>query len=96
MEGDMFKEAVVAILVWVFTWIQKFWNDHGDRITFATIATVFAIGFIIVGIKFPALKEFVGAGTTILIGVAMLFFNKSRSPENVTKKEEAQIEKKIE
>ena len=66
---------------WIIKWLQGFWNSHGERMVFAFVATIFGVGFIILGIKVPILKEFIGAGTTILIGVAMLFFNKTRSPE---------------
>jgi hypothetical protein len=41
-------------------------------------ATLFAIFFIIVGIKVEALNGLVDAGTTILIGNGMLLFNKAR------------------
>ena len=67
---------------WIIKWFQTFWENHGERIFFSSIASFFGVCFIITGTKVPALKEFVGAGTTILIGVGMLFFNKTRSPEN--------------
>ena len=85
----MFKK----FLAWAIMWFQLFWDKHGDRVAFSFIASMFGIGFIIIGLKAPTLKEFVGAGTTILIGVAMLFFNKARSPEQERLKEEITDEK---
>ena len=65
----------------ILTWMQRFWDNHGERLIFAALAITMATVFLIVGLQNDALKEFVGAGTTILIGVAMLFFNKTRSVE---------------
>ena len=62
-------------------WILVFWSKHGEREAFAIQAAVMAIGFIIAGLTWEPLSSLIDAGLTILIGVAMLFFNKARSPE---------------
>lgn len=59
-------------------WIKRFWNDHGDRIFFGAVATCFALGFVWLGARYELLKELLGSGITILIGVAMLAYNKAR------------------
>lgn len=55
-------------------WFFKFWQRHGDRIIFMTAALVMATAFYFT----VDLKE---TGKTILIGVAMLMYNKVRSSE---------------
>jgi hypothetical protein len=55
-------------------WVGRFLTKHGDRIFFLCGAIVMAIGFLLV-------KEMSEAGRTILIGCAMLLYNKARSPE---------------
>ena len=72
----------------ILTWLQRFWDNHGERLIFAVLAIIMATVFLIVGLQNEALKEFVGAGTTILIGVAMLFFNKTRSETKPPKPQE--------
>jgi len=56
-------------------WFKKFWEKHGDRIAFAGAATAFGVVFYYI---MPDMK---GEAKTILIGVAMLFFNKARGGE---------------
>ena len=69
---------------------NKFLNVHGERIFFGGIATVMAIAFIASGLYIEDLGELKGAGITILIGVAMLCYNKARgngkSPPGETEK----------
>ena len=59
-------------------WIKKFVNVHGERIFFMGVASLMAIGFIVVGAKIESLSSLSESGTTILIGVAMLCYNKAR------------------
>ena len=75
----------------ILTWLQRFWDNHGERLIFAAMAATMACGFLIVGMKIEELKEFTGAGTTILIGVAMLFFNKTRSETKLTPNERGEV-----
>ena len=51
-------------------WFKTFWGNHGDRLTFASLAL--ALSGVMYWIKLD--KE----ANTILIGIAMLFFNKAR------------------
>ena len=60
-------------------WANKFWMEHGDRLTFMFIATLFGLAFYKL---FPDMK---GEAKTILIGVAMLCYNKARSITNAGK-----------
>jgi len=55
-------------------WWIKFLTKHGDRIVYLVAALVMACAFM----WFPDLKE---SGKTILIGIAMLAYNKARSTE---------------
>jgi hypothetical protein len=59
-------------------WLDRFIDAHGERFIFLGGATLFAIVFVIIGIKVEALNGLVDAGTTILIGNGMLLFNKAR------------------
>ena len=59
-------------------WILRFWEEEGKRIFYMTITSVFGVGFIITGVLVEELDALVGAGTTLLIGVATLANNKSR------------------
>ncbi|MEW6427310.1 MAG: hypothetical protein AB1568_04665 [Thermodesulfobacteriota bacterium] len=61
-------------------WGRRFWTDHGDRLVFAAIATSF-------GIAFFCLPDMRGEGKTLLVGVAMLAFNKARGTSQPTMKE---------
>jgi len=61
-------------------WIKKFWGTHGDRLTFATLALCLA-GFMHYYLNLD--KE----ANTIIIGIAMLFFNKARGTSNGNKGE---------
>ena len=58
--------------------MQGWWNnfiiDHGVRLFYMSVATIFATIFI-----FSGIKELVGAGVTILIQVVTLAINKCRS-----------------
>ena len=58
-------------------WFLKFWDRHGERTVFMFGATLFAVCFIV----YDADGEIGAAGRTILIGVAMLAYNKSRGSE---------------
>ena len=59
-------------------WITAFWGRHGDRLVFATLALALA------GTMYYALD--LGAESkTIIIGIAMLFFNKARGNNGETK-----------
>ena len=51
-------------------WINKFWGNHGERLVFAGLALLLAGAMY--GLKLEAEAK------TILIGMAMLFFNKAR------------------
>jgi len=55
-------------------WVTKFWTTHGERLVFMGMATVFGLAF---WFYFPDMK---GEAKTILIGIAMLLFNKARGP----------------
>ena len=59
-------------------WLDRFIDAQGERFIFLGGATLFAIVFVIIGIKVEALNGLVDAGTTILIGNGMLLFNKAR------------------
>jgi len=51
-------------------WTIEFWNRHGERLTFAGLA-----------LSLAAIMRFLGLSAesnTIIIGIAMLFFNKTR------------------
>ena len=80
-----------TFLKWLMKWGERFWDNHGERLTFAAMAVIMACFFLIVGMKNEELKEFIGAGTTILIGVAMLFFNKTRSETKPPTEEKGEI-----
>jgi len=56
-------------------WWGSFWPKHGDRLIFGGLALAMAAVFM----GLPDLKD---SGKTILIGVAMLCYNKARSGEN--------------
>jgi len=51
-------------------WGIEFWNRHGERLVFATLALV--LSTVLYKLKMEAEAK------TILIGMAMLFFNKAR------------------
>ena len=64
------------------SWFKEFWVGHGERIIFMTIATIFA------GIFYFYVPDMKGEAKTILVGLAMLCFNKARgngSPTGKTK-----------
>ena len=54
------------------TWFTEFWKKHGERMVFMLIAFVLALVF---WFGFPDMQ---GEAKTILIGIAMLCFNKAR------------------
>jgi len=58
-------------------WTTKFWNQHGQRLVFAALALVLAT--VLYFLKMEAEAK------TILIGMAMLFFNKARGTNGETK-----------
>ena len=53
-------------------WFNKFWNNHGERIIFMIIATIFGMAF------YYFVPDMKGEAKTILVGIAMLCFNKAR------------------
>ena len=55
-------------------WSIRFWTEHGDRLIFMFIAALIAVAFMLSG-----LGELAEAGKVILIGIAMLCYNKARS-----------------
>lgn len=59
------------------SWLNKFWERHGERLFFLLIAVGMATAFWFT----PELRE---SGKVILIGAAMLCFNKARSGENTS------------
>ena len=54
-------------------WAIEFWNKHGERLTFAILALSLAIVMYSLGLEAEA--------KTIIIGMAMLFFNKARGTD---------------
>lgn len=65
------------------------WEAHKERLFFGALALLFALLFLILGyVDMPVTQsgaEWVGAGKTILLGIAMQCFNKARGTkgENV-------------
>ena len=51
-------------------WVNKFWKNHGTRLAFAGLALAIAVAM-----RFLELQA---ESNTIIIGLAMLFFNKAR------------------
>jgi len=60
-------------------WFKGFWNKHGERLSFA----MFALSLAGVMYYLKLDKE----ANTIIIGIAMLFFNKARGTNGQTKGE---------
>ena len=61
-------------------WGKKFIDNYGDMLVFMCITAAFGIGFIVAGLSVEELKkELVAIGITLLIGVAQLANNKSRT-----------------
>lgn len=56
-------------------WLKKFWGKHGERLVFLSIAVIMAVAFWFM----PDMRE---SGKVILIGAAMLCYNKARSGVN--------------
>lgn len=54
------------------SWWSEFWDEHGDRMFFLLLAVIF-------GVCFWYTDEMRGEAKTILVGCAMLVFNKARS-----------------
>ena len=55
-------------------WTIEFWNRHGERLTFAGLA-----------LSLAAIMRYLGLSAesnTIIIRIAMLFFNKTRGTSN--------------
>ena len=59
---------------WFVKWFTSFWDAHGERLIFAFLATVFALAF-------WKVFHWEEAAKTILIGIAMLLYNKTRTGE---------------
>lgn len=57
-------------------WTKQFWQKHGERLVFMLMAFILSLVF---WFGFPDMKD---AAKTILIGIAMLCFNKARSGGN--------------
>lgn len=55
-------------------WAKGFWEKHGDRLTFGGLALILS------GVMYQIDLE--KEANTIIIGIAMLFFNKSRGTSN--------------
>jgi len=55
-------------------WFTRFWTDHGDRLVFMGLAATLAMVFMGSGVE-----KMISAGEVILIGIAMLLYNKARS-----------------
>jgi len=55
-------------------WTIKFWSSHGERLTFAGLALSLAVIM-----RFIELSD---ESNVIIIGIAMLFFNKTRGTSN--------------
>ena len=55
-------------------WATKFWGNHGERLTFAGLALFLA--------AIMRFLELSAESNTIIIGIAMLFFNKTRGTSN--------------
>ena len=53
-------------------WFATVWNEHGERLIFSFFALALAALFWFM----PNMK---GEAKTIMIGIAMLFFNKART-----------------
>lgn len=51
-------------------WFLGFWDKHGERLIFAILALALATVFYNLGMQAEA--------KTIYVGIAMLFFNKTR------------------
>lgn len=62
-------------------WAVNFWKEHGERIIFMVVACSFGIGFIV----YQPDGEIGASGRTILIGLAMLCYNKARGTRGDTK-----------
>jgi len=60
-------------------WFESFWNTHGERLVFAAMALV--LSGVLHMLK---LHE---QGNTIIIGIAMLMFNKTRGTNGKPKGE---------
>ena len=54
------------------TWTMEFWKKHGERMVFMLIAFVLALVF------WFGFTDMQGEAKTIMIGIAMLCFNKAR------------------
>lgn len=67
-------------------WFKKFWNSHGERLTFATLALTIATVMYFIELKAEA--------NTIIIGMAMLFFNKARGTNGSAQPKEIEDEPK--
>ena len=58
-------------------WATEFWNRHGERLVFAVLALALATVLYFLDMEAEA--------KTILIGMAMLFFNKARGTNGENK-----------
>ena len=58
-------------------WSIEFWNRHGERLVFASLALLLSVGLYFLDMEAEA--------KTILIGMAMLFFNKARGTNGENK-----------
>ena len=54
-------------------WSIRFWNDHGDRLVFMGIALLLAL------FLYYLMPDMKAEAKVILIGIAMLCYNKARS-----------------
>lgn len=68
--------------------LTEFWVNHGERLVFMFLALVFAVGMYVIG--------WIDEAKVIIIGLAMLCYNKARTGMTITKpKEEDEIVKGV-
>ena len=60
-------------------WSEDFWNRHGDRLVFAFLSLLIATILYFLEMKAEA--------KTIIVGIGMLFFNKTRGTNEPKKGE---------
>ena len=68
---------------------EAFYKNHGERLFYGGLSLLFCFMFIgIACIDFPVKEagaDWIGAAKTIMIGLAMLCYNKTRSPKEAPK-----------
>ena len=66
-------------------WFNRFWADHGDRLVFMGIATVFGLGIAYLGYKLKD-EKLMGTGIGMIVVVGGLALNKARSTNGTESK----------